>query len=472
MGRTRGKEKTLSYPHGDYRGRAIRIVSNEDQLIIEHGLLHDPKVALQDFCNLWEVGFRPQNLSIIQPLILSYLYSNDELTRIWAYKAVGYSGVGERHLNVLYHVLGSESDLEAQGWLVRSILKLSNIKAIKEICSKSGIDDHPVLYLAANLDNRIDNIPSIDENSADEPTLKWAILNIGYGVEGINKIFRELTADQALEELLLHDAEFVSQFSLWAKHTRRAGIKHMHRNRTWPDSNRRWLNRILMQEARSKEEYLEIWRDTVFDAKAIVREGSYKELIENPRYLPAAQEFGDQLLRENNKRCRALCMKILGVFSVLNAGYMDLLEELLRSSILSAADLDLLVALKVRADQQQTRHVIMVDKSVKIKNVAGSAISIGGNAENTVSHSDLALDRIHQDFDVLIEQLRKECMPAESVNAIKDMAQVAISDPNSENKLSLISELKKNIEAASGMAGHSTKIVGLLEKLTNLAGSL
>lgn len=392
--------------------------------------------------------------------------------RIWAYKSIAYSGVGDRSLKLLYHVLGDETDLEARGWLVRSILKLSEVKSVGEICSLSSIEDHPVLYLAANLDAPVDYLPSIDLYSSDEPTLKWLILNIGYDTAGNERILGDLSIDQALEELAQHEAEYVSQFSLWAKHSRRSNIKLKHWKRKWPSSNRRWLNRILMQNASSRDEFLEVWMNALRDSEATVREGSYKELLDNPKHLPSALDFGDRLISENDQRCRNLCLRSLAIFSNFNPDYGQLFKEVLKSSILNSSDLNLLWAMKVRPQNKNMRKLKMVDKSVNISNISGSAISVGGDAKNSAKNSVLTNEKAREEFNSLFEKLRREDIDAEAIDAIEKLANAAIEDPSEEKTHSLATVINKSIEQASNMAGQSTKIIGLFEKLAELAKSL
>lgn len=260
----------------------------------------EQKRSLQRLCEWFEDGRLMQDATSTRQLIHSLIGSEHVLVRRWAIKALALIGHPEDFRRIADR-LRVEEDAEAQTWGVTGLVRNAGDRGIRELCELAGLSNSAAISLAARLyapkawiANHADET-RISLNN-DELTLKWAIFLIAYGKAPVDLFHPKFSNEIFLGELNAHDAEDLSEYSIWglwerpdfgaayAKIPLEQAQKH-------PESVRKWLYRLATQSPVAVGLDPDALSELRRDVSTRAREGLAQGVFD----LPPA-DFGGQVL--------------------------------------------------------------------------------------------------------------------------------------------------------------------------------
>lgn len=242
------------------------------------------KAGLQRLCAHYDAGARLRDPQPLRVLVRAHLQPTSQIVvRRWAYKAIAKLGQRDDALTIL-QALKFESDLENQTWAMSAIIVLDQGRDVRGVCEEAGLESTLPLALASRLfANRRwleqhPEPPIVKIESADDLTLKWASLLVGYDRAPMQMFDPRHPNVVLLGELNKHNASEVSEYSIWAMWQNAAfSPEHLkiandcyHR---CPENVRRWINRLLSKEPIYFEQNQDLFSDLSRDEGESAREG-------------------------------------------------------------------------------------------------------------------------------------------------------------------------------------------------------
>ena len=211
------------------------------------------KRTLQRLCEWYEQGRLLADAMSVRQLIHSLMASEDVLVRRWSMKALALIGHADDFQRIVAR-LKVEEDSEAQTWGITALVKNAQGRDLRELRDLADLPDDAAITLAARLyapDSwvaRNTEQPIISLMNA-ELTLKWATFLIGYDRAPVDLFHPRFSNELFLGELNLHDADDISEYSVWALWERRdfgVGFSRIPLDAVGgrPESVRKWVYRL------------------------------------------------------------------------------------------------------------------------------------------------------------------------------------------------------------------------------------
>lgn len=211
------------------------------------------KKTLQRLCEWYEQGRLLADAMPVRQQIHSLMGSEDNLVRRWSMKALALIGHRDDFHRIVAR-LKAEEDTEAQTWGMTGLVKNAEGRSLRELRHLTGLPDTAAIALAARLyapDSwivRNAEQPVISIDDADL-TLKWSTFLIGYDRAPVDLFHPKYSNEVFLGELNLHDADDISEYSIWALWERgEFGVGYsrisLHEADKRPESVRKWIYRL------------------------------------------------------------------------------------------------------------------------------------------------------------------------------------------------------------------------------------
>lgn len=494
------------------RGIRRPIHSDEEKRItLELSISNTPrgvKRALQDVCSHYEKRRFFSDATNVRQLIHSHLNAQDVFVRRWALKAVALIG----NPDDLYRIAERtriETDYEAVTWATAALFKNAGDLTLRDIQSRTGLDNDKPLLLAARLyarpqwvrDNLKPVTVSIDD---DHLTLKWAIFLAGYGLAPDDLFDPKYSNDVFLGRLFQHDVPEISEYSVWAlwerpEFTDRHLSVEFDVARKAPENVRKWLYRLFTQSHMSNGLDYDIVQQMWTSDRSSAREGLARGLVDANH-----EKFDDAIVEwsgiENDHTIRQILLEGMArrsdsneiMFELANKAYDTSTSMQLRSSIVAAsAGTRLYTEIKRReiAAGNEAQSTFNFEPGSQPQFVIGdkaqmSNLNVGGNlnaqnvavgdmlnsANDAVQHMSVEQNSDKAVLSKVMEFLQANFADSESSKPVLAAIAAAAKVPTPENKRSLLNSFKALASGGATAASAGGGIASIIQLLSTWAG--
>jgi hypothetical protein len=472
---------------------ARRLLSDAEVNYVNFGLQlavppTEQKRTLQRLCEWFEDGRLIQDAASTRQLIHSLIGSEHVLVRRWAIKALALIGHPEDFRRIADR-LRVEEDAEAQTWGVTGLVKNAGDRGLNELCELAGLSNSAAISLAARLyapktwiANHADETRISLED--DELTLKWAIFLIAYGRAPIDLFHPKYSNEVFLGELNAHDADDISEYSIWGLWERpdfgatyaRIPLDQAQKH---PESVRKWLYRLATQSPGEVGLDPDALSNLRRDESIRAREGLAQGVFD----LPPA-EFGGEVLEwytiEPDARVRENLLASMAGRSAESDDFADAvrtqfekeapdsaMRHRLKAASVGTPLYPVLRRLDIAAERARQGILEFGNQNITVMGdykVSETNLNVGGNfAAQTVAVGDMfnsangaiqQLQRSDEGTARALQQVLDMLQRSKAVpggNDVAEAVKLVAEAPTLENKKSLVDRVKSWAGAAAAL---------------------